>query len=366
LKPSGIRKFFELARSMTNPIDLSIGQPEFDVPAPIQDATIHAIREGKNGYTVTQGIEPLRERLMQRHADRFGAGEVADEEVMVTSGVSGGLTIAFLAVLDPGDEILIPDPYFPLYPQLVTMLGARAVAYDTYPDFTIDTGKILPLVTERTRAILVNSPSNPTGHAMSEGEARALAEFADERGLLIISDEIYEDFVFEGRHVSPREFSRNCIVLSGASKSMGVTGWRIGWMLGRRDLIERCYVAQQFTFVCAPAPAQWGALAGLDQDLTWIREAYRKKRDIIHAGLHEMYPMQRSGGSIYAFPHIPRGTTLDRFMDACIQRQLLVVPGTACSERDTHFRISFAAENDKLDMAVDLLNDIALRSDTDS
>ncbi len=348
---------------MTNPIDLSIGQPEFDVPEPIKTGALDAIRAGRNGYTVTQGIEPLRERLLQRYADRFGAEEISDEAIMVTSGVSGGLTVAFLAVLDPGDEILIPDPYFPLYPQLATLLGARPVAYDTYPDFCLDVEKLAELVTDRTRAILVNSPSNPTGHAMSEAEARAVSKFADERGLLIISDEIYEDFVYEGGHVSPREFTRNCIVLSGASKNMGMPGWRVGWMLGRRDLIERCHVVQQFTFVCAPAPAQWAALEGLDYDFTAIRDSYRAKRDLIYSGLHEQYPMQRSGGSIYAFPHLPAGATIGRFMDACIERQLLLVPGTACSAKASHFRLSFAAENDTLDSAIDLLNDIALRGD---
>ncbi len=359
MKPSGIRKFFELGRSMANPIDLSIGQPEFPVPDAIKRAAIEAIDTDKNGYTVTQGIEPLREALKERYATRFGAAEVADEEVMVTSGVSGALSIAFLALLDPGEEILIPDPYFVIYPQLATMLGAKPVPYPIYPDFKIDADRIRELITDRTRAILVNSPSNPTGHVMSEDEARALAKLADDTGILLISDEIYEDFVFDQAHYSPRQFTKNCLVMGGASKSMGIPGWRVGWMIGQREFIEQCFTLQQFSYVCAPAPAQWAALAGLDMDFTPYLDSYRNKRDKIYSGLHELYSMPRPGGSFFVFPKLPEGVQLGTFMDACIAQQLLVVPGSACSERATHFRISYAATDEKLDAAIHLLNNIA-------
>lgn len=357
IRPSGIRKFFELGLSMPDPIDLSIGQAHFDVPDAIKKAAQKAIDEGKNRYTVTQGIPQLREALKARYTQRFK--DISDEDVMVTCGVSGGLMLSFMALLNPGDEILVPDPYFIMYRHLATMVGAKSVTYDIYPDFKLSAQRIRERITERTRLIIVNSPSNPTGHAMSEAEARELAKLADETGVPLISDEIYEDFLFEGRHVSPREFTRNCIVVSGASKSLGMPGWRIGWMLAPRDLSERMYTLQQFSFVCAPAPLQWAALAGMEQDFTPRRDEYRAKRDLVYNGIRENYPTVKPGGAFYMFPQLPQGLDPAKFLERCIERQLLVVPGAACSERNTHFRLCFASTDEKLKRAVDILNDIA-------
>lgn len=357
IKPSGIRKLFELGLSMKNPIDLSIGQAHFDVPEVSKTAAIRAIQEGKNRYTVTQGIPQMREALKARYAKRFA--DVSDCETMVTLGVSGGLMLTYLALLNPGDEVLIPDPYFIMYRHLATMVGAKAVTYDTYPDFRQLAERIAPRITPRTRLILVNSPSNPTGAAMTEAEARAVAKLADERGIGLVSDEIYEDFIYDGRHVSPREFTRNCIVLSGASKSLGMPGWRLGWLLAPRDLCERMYTLQQFSFVCAPAPLQHGALAGLDFDFSAYREEYRRKRDLMVEGLKERFRVVKPGGAFYLFSGLPEGMNVEKFIEACTARELLVVPGNACSERATHFRLCYASTDDKLKRAVDILNDIA-------
>lgn len=357
LQPSGIRKFFELGQSMKNPIDLSIGQPDFDVPDLVKDAAVNAIRSGKNRYTVTQGIEPLRKALKERYAKRFKG--VEEEDVIVTAGVGGALLLSFFALLNPGDEVLIPDPYFVMYRHLASLVGARAVTFDTYPDFRVTAARIAPFITSKTRAIVINSPSNPTGATLSEQDAREIAALAEKHGLVIISDEIYEEFIYEGRHVSCREFTGNCIVLSGASKSMGMPGWRMGWMLGPREFIERCYIVQQFTFVCAPSMAQHGVLAGLNADFTRHLSDYRRKREIVCAGLSKKYAMQKPGGAFYAFPRLPDGVKSDEFIKACIARELLVVPGGACSTRDTHVRISYAAPDEKLVKAVSILNELA-------
>ena len=357
IKASGIRKFFELGLSMKNPIDLSIGQAHFDVPDDVKAAAISAINDGKNRYTVTQGIPELREKLKDRYAKRFG--NVDDCEVMVTSGVSGALMLSFLALLDPGDEILIPDPYFVMYRHLATMVGAKVNTYDIYPDFKPSAAAIRERITPKTRLIIVNSPSNPTGYAMTEAEARELAKLADETGIPLISDEIYEDFIYTERHVSPREFSKNVIVMSGASKSMGMPGWRMGWLIGPRELVERMYSLQQFSFVCAPAPLQWAAMKGLDQDFSAHREEYRGKRDLVFDGLKDSYRIVKPGGAFYMFPYLPEGVDAERFMEACIKRELLVVPGGACSDKSTNFRLCFASTDDKLRKAVDMLNDIA-------
>jgi aspartate aminotransferase/aminotransferase len=357
IKPSGIRKFFELGLSMTDPIDLSIGQAHFDVPAAVKAAASKAIGEGRNRYTVTQGIPQLREALLQRYAQRFG--DVSELDMMVTSGVSGGLMLSFLALLNPGDEILIPDPYFVMYRHLATMVGAKAVTYNTYPDFRCNAETIRAGITDRTRLIIVNSPSNPTGVALNETEAKALARLADDTGVPLISDEIYEDFIYTGRHVSPREYTKNCIVLSGASKSMGMPGWRIGWLLAPKALTERLYTLQQFSFVCAPAPLQWAALEGLKQDFSARRQEYLAKRDLVYEGIRERYRTVKADGAFYMSPYLPAGADTERFMKACIDRQLLVVPGSACSDKVGNFRLSFAATDEKLKRAVDILNDAA-------
>lgn len=357
IEASGIRKFFELGLSMKNPIDLSIGQAHFDVPEISKQAAIDAIHDGRNRYTVTQGIPELREAIRERYADRFG--NVDDDEVMVTCGVSGGLMLTFLALLNPGDEILIPDPYFVMYRHLAAMVGAKAVTYDTYPDFKVDSEKIRAAITPRTRLILTNSPSNPTGHAMSEQEARDVAKVADEHNIAVLSDEIYEEFIYEPRHVSPREFTQNCIVLSGASKHLGMPGWRMGWALAPKALADQMFVLQQFSFVCAPAPLQHGVLAGFGQDFSAHREEYRAKRDLVVEGLKDQFGVTPAGGAFYMFPRLPEGVDLGAFINACIERELLVVPGSACSDRATNFRICFAAEDEKLKCGIDILNEIA-------
>lgn len=357
IRPSGIRKFFELGLSMKNPIDLSIGQPHFDTPEIVKKAASRAIAEGRNRYTVTQGIPELRDALKARYARRFG--DIGGEEITVTGGVSGGLMLSFLALLNPGDEILIPDPYFIMYRHLATMVSATAVTFDTYPDFRGTAERVKARITPRTRLIVVNSPSNPTGALMTEAEARDLAKLSDETGIPLVSDEIYEDFIYTGRHVSPREFTRNCIVLGGAGKSLGMTGWRMGWMLAPRELSEKIYTLQQFSFVCAPAPLQWGTLAGLDQDFSAHRQDYRNKRDLVYEGIRAKYQCVKPDGSFYMFPLLPAGAQMDQFIEACIKRELLVVPGSACSERATHFRLCFAASDDKLRRAVVILNEIA-------
>ena len=357
LKPSGIRKFFELGLSMKDPIDLSIGQADFDVPAEIKAAAIEAIESGHNLYTVTQGIPELRNALRERLGRRFGDTE--GEEILVTGGVSGGLLLSFMALLNPGDEVLVPDPYFVMYRHLAVMVGATSRTYDTYPDFRVNAERIRERITDKTRIIVINSPSNPTGNALTEQEARDIASLAEDTGIPLISDEIYEEFIYDDRHVSPREFTRNCIVLSGASKSMGVPGWRIGWMLAPQALSERMYMLQQFSYVCAPAPFQHAVCKGLSVDFEAHRNDYRVKRDLIFEGLRERFGCVRPGGAFYIFPQLPEGVKLEAFMERCIERELLVVPGSACSERATNFRLCYATSNEKLERAIEMLNEIA-------
>src|SRR3954470_20768838 len=193
---SGIRKVFDLAARMKDPINLSIGLPDFDVPEPVKAAAIESIRAGQNRYTQTQGIAPLRERLRKELTEEVGR-DVG--EVLITSGVSGGLLLAIMATIDPGDEAIFLDPYFVMYKHLLTMAGGKAVAVDSYPDFRFPADRVERAITPKTKLLILNSPSNPTGVVMSEAEVHAAIELARKHDLLIVSDEIYEPFLYESK-----------------------------------------------------------------------------------------------------------------------------------------------------------------------
>jgi len=354
---SGIRKVFDLAGSMTNPINFSIGQPDFAVPEPIQQAAIDAIRSGRNGYTVTQGIAPLRDKLAAQLDATYGH---ADRELLITSGTSGGLVLAMLALVNPGDEVIVFDPYFVMYPSLVGLVGGVCVLVDTYPDFQIPLERVAERITPRTKAILLNSPANPTGVVASPELVRGLALLAAERQVVLISDEIYQSFCYDEQAVSPATYNDQSLVIDGFSKTYGLTGWRLGFAHGPGEIIQQMTKIQQYTFVCAPQPAQWAGVAALDVDMTGHVDDYRRKRDLVVAGLGEHYELTCPGGAFYVFPKAPWGTASE-FVAEAIRNEVLVIPGSIFSARDTHFRISYAAADDVLKRGIDVLRRLAER-----
>jgi aspartate aminotransferase/aminotransferase len=355
---SGIRKVFDLAAKMKNPINLSIGQPDFDVPAAVQDAAVEAIRGRKNGYSPTQGIGPLREALLSEVKREFGH---SDRDLFVTSGTSGGLVLAMLAIANPGDEVIVFDPYFVMYPSLVKLSGAVMRVIDTYPNFTIDVDKVRAAITPKTKAILFNSPANPTGAVIDEATIRDLAALAAEKNVALVSDEIYRAFQYDGPFVSPAKYNPATIVIDGFSKGYAMTGWRLGFAHGPQSVIQEMAKLQQYTFVCAPQPFQWAGLAALNVDMTTHIDAYRKKRDRLASGLRAAgYELAQPGGAFYAFPKAPWGTATE-FVAAAIERELLVIPGGIFSGRDTHFRISYAAPDEVIDRGLAVLAELAKR-----
>lgn len=354
---SGIRKVFDLAAKMKSPINLSIGQPDFDVPQPIKQAAIDAINSGKNGYSQTQGIGPLREKLLAQTKAEFGH---ADRDLFITSGTSGGLVLAMLALANPGDEVIVFDPFFVMYPSLVKLTGAVLKPIDTYPDFKIDVNKVRDAITPRTKAILFNSPANPTGVLASSDEVRDLAKLAAEKNVALVSDEIYKAFVYDEAFVSPAKFNPQTIVIDGFSKGYGMTGWRLGYAHGPAEVIQAMAKLQQYTFVCAPQPFQWGGVAALDVDMTQHIDDYRKKRDRLVAGLGDLFELATPGGAFYAFPKTPWGTGTE-FVAKAIERELLIIPGNIFSARDSHFRISYAAPDAVIDRGIEVLRGLAKR-----
>lgn len=352
---SGIRRIFDLAAKWENPINLSIGQPDFDVPGAVQEATIEAIRGGKNGYSPTQGIAPLREALKAEVAEKYPH---PDRDLFVSSGTSGGLVLSMLSMINPGDEVIFLDPYFVMYPALVQLCGGVPVAVDSYPDFRLDRDKIADAITSKTKMILINSPANPTGVTAGEAELKAVAELAAENEIALVSDEIYSRFLYDAPFSSPAEFNDQTIVIDGFSKSHAMTGWRVGYVHGPSEIIRTMLKVQQYSFVCAPQPAQWGALRAMEVNLDGHVEDYRRKRDLIYEGLRDCYELTQPSGAFYLFPQAPGGRG-SAFVETAIENGLLVIPGNIFSARDTHFRISFAASDETLKQGIDVLRRLA-------
>jgi aspartate aminotransferase/aminotransferase len=352
---SGIRKVFDLAASMTDPINLSIGQPDFPVPTEVQEAAVRAIHENKNGYSPTQGIPALLDKLQRRINAQYDGGV---RQVFVTSGTSGGLVLAMQALVNPGDEVIMFDPYFVMYKSLVGLAGGVSIVIDTYPDFRIDLDKVASAITKRTKAILFNSPGNPTGVVAGEAEIRGLAQLAAERNIALVSDEIYSHFAYDEPFVSPAKFNPQTIVIDGFSKSHAMTGWRVGYVHGPAEVMSQLIKLQQYTFVCAPQPAQWACVTALDVDMQPHIDAYRRKRDLIVSGLADYYEVARPGGAFYVFPKVPWGTG-EQFVHKAIENKLLIIPGKIFSEHDTHFRISYAASDDTIQRGVEVLRTLA-------
>jgi len=357
IEVSGIRKVFDLARSLNNPVDLSIGMPHFDMPEEAKRAAVAALERGDNVYTVTQGIPELRAKIQADVRQRFPQ---PDRDILITSGTSGGLVLALLSTIDPGDEVIVLDPYFVMYPHFITVAGGVSVVVDSYPDFRIDVNKVEAAVTPRTKAIIVNSPANPTGAVHDRRTLEDLARLAQRRGVLLISDEVYRAFCYDGPFASAAEFNDDVVVLDGFSKSYAMTGWRLGYCHGPKRLIEEMTKLQQFTFVCAPSVAQHAGVAAWEVDMSAVVADHRRRRDRLYDGLKDRYEIVKPGGAFYMFPKVPAGTGQE-FVAEAIRNNLLCIPGGAFSRRDTHFRLSFAAGDEMLDRGIDILNHLAKR-----
>ena len=363
IEASGIRKIFDLAATIKDAINLSIGQPDFDVPDAIKDSCIDAIRGGFNRYPPSAGFPELR-ALVLDHCEQLHG--VRPQNSIITSGTSGGLTLALLALINPGDEVLVPDPYFVSYKHLTAMCGGTAVYYDTYPDFGFDAARLEKLITPRTKVILAMSPANPTGVCLSHKQKTDLADLARAKNLIIISDEIYELFAYGNADGSPNKslgayYPEGTLAVGGLSKTLAMTGWRVGWVTGPHELVESLIKLQQFTFVCAPSAAQKAALGAFKIDLSEKVAHYRRKRDFLVTGLRKAgYEVVEPGGAFYLFPKVPaKFSSGQQYVEEAIKRRLLLVPGNVFSNRDTHFRISYAASDTILAEGLKVMQEMA-------
>lgn len=355
IKPSGVRRIFDLARQMKDPINLSIGEPDFDVPEPLKEEGIEWIKKGFNKYTPTQGIPELREKIAL-HLKKKG---VHFEEVMVTAGVTGGLLLASIALINPGDEVIIPDPFFVMYEYQVLLMGGVPVFVDTYPDFRLREEAFINKLSKKTKFIIINSPNNPAGAIYPKEDLVAVVRIARERDLLILSDDIYDNFVFdEPACPSVGQLYEKTLTFGGFSKGWAMTGWRLGYVAGPKEILQQMITLQQYTFSSVSSFAQKAAIRALDFNVEGHVKRYKSKRDLIYEGLREKFNVQKPQGAFYIFPEVPGGDG-EAFVEKAIQNNVFIVPGSVFSKRNTHVRISFAASEETLLRGIEVLNRIS-------
>ncbi|GHT13116.1 aminotransferase [Planctomycetales bacterium] len=352
---SGIRRVFDLAAKLTNPINLSIGQPDFDVPDIAKTAMVDAVNSAKGGYTPTQGLAALRETLQKRIDKQYGH---QDRSLFIASGTSGALALALLVAVDPGDEVIFFDPYFVMYDALVRMTGGVPVPVSTYPHFQYDIQKLADAITPKTKVIILNSPSNPSGKVAAREEVKAIAEIAAKNDILLISDEIYRTFCYQ-EFASPAEYNPQTLVMDGFSKSHGMPGWRVGFVHGPKEFIEQMLKFQQYTFVCSPHVGQLGALAAIDADMSPQIASYKKRRDMIYEALKDDYEINKPEGAFYMFPKSPWGTATEFVEKAITEYSMLIIPGNVFSTQDTHFRISYSATEATIERGIEAFRKLA-------
>ena len=353
---SGIREVFNLAGELKDPINLSIGQVDYPLPRPVRESLIESIERGDTNYALTQGITPLREGLRRQVQEKY---QDSGRDLFISSGTSGGLTLSVFSLIDPGDEVIIFDPWFVMYDSLPQLCGGVPVKVSIYPDFRLDLDKVRDAVTARTKMIIVNCPANPTGVSFNRDEIRQLAELAAEKDICLVSDEIYSKFVYDGEHVSPAEYNPETIVVDGFSKSHAMTGLRLGFVHGPAPIIAEMIKLQQFTFVCAPHPVQWAGVTALDTPIDHYVDEYRKKRDYVADELSKYYEFVKPNGSFYFFPRLPAGVSGRDFLCRAIEHNTLLIPGNVFSDQDTHFRIAYAVSDEKLQQGIEVLRKIA-------
>lgn len=366
IPPSGIRRFFDIAATMEDVISLGIGEPDFDTPEPIVQAGIEALERGETHYTSNSGLIELR-RAIATHVEKlYGQTYNPVSEILITVGVSEALFLAMSALLDPGDEIIIPDPSFVSYQPTAKLIGAVPVSVPTTAeqDFDITTEAIEAAVTERTKAILVPSPNNPTGTVMSRERLNEVAAIVKQHDLVVISDEIYDRLVYgDVEHTCfsslPGMYQRT-IVLQGFSKAYAMTGWRIGHLLGPAELVGEMRKIHQYLIMSAPTPSQWAAIKALEIGEPFVQEMraeYDRRRQLIIEGLNTMgLNCTQAEGAFYAFPCI-ESTGLDDedFAEHLLQEEhVAVVPGRVFGECGVgHVRMSYATAYEEIEEALE-------------
>ena len=364
IKPSGIRKFFDIVSEMKDAISLGVGEPDFDTPWHVRDEGIYSLEKGRTFYTSNAGLMELKEEISNYLDRRCGVQYNPKNEIIVTVGGSEGIDIAMRAMLDPGDEVLIPQPSYVSYEPCCLLAGGKPVIIELKAEneFRLTKQELLDAITDKTKLLVLPFPNNPTGAIMEKEDLEAIAEVIIEKDIFVLSDEIYSELSYKGDHVSITSLpgmQERTILINGFSKAYAMTGWRLGYACGPKEIIEQMLKIHQFAIMCAPTTSQYAAVEAMrngDEDVAQMREAYNQRRRYLMHAFREMgLECFEPYGAFYVFPCIKEfGMTSEEFATRFLEEEkVAVVPGTAFGDCGEGFlRISYAYSLDNLKIAL--------------
>lgn len=367
IQPSGIRKFFDIVNEMEDAISLGVGEPDFDTPWHIREEGIYSLEKGRTIYTSNAGLTELREEICSYIHRRFHVSYDPKTEVMVTVGGSEAIDVALRAMLDPGDEVLVPQPSYVSYVPCVTLADGIAVTIELQEkdEFKLTRQQLLDSITDKTKVLIMPFPNNPTGSIMTYEDLKDIVDVIIEHDLYVISDEIYSELTYGSDHVSIASFPgmrERTILINGFSKSFAMTGWRLGFATGPSVILKQMIKIHQFAIMCAPTTSQYAAIEALKNgasDVETMRESYNERRRYLLKALRDMgFDCFEPFGAFYVFPSIKKfGMTSDEFANRLLQEEkLAVVPGTAFGDSGEGFlRISYAYSIEELKIALERL-----------
>lgn len=368
IKPSGIRKFFDIVSEMEDAISLGVGEPDFDTPWHIRDEGIYSLEKGRTFYTSNAGLKELKVEITKYIKRTQGISYDADHEVIVTVGGSEAIDIALRAMVDPGDEVLIPQPSYVSYEPCAILAGAKPVIIELKEEneFRLTAQELRDAITDKTKILILPFPNNPTGAIMEKEDLEAIAEIVREKDIFVISDEIYAELTYKEKHVSIASLpgmQERTVLINGFSKAYAMTGWRLGYACAPKEIMEQMLKIHQFAIMCAPTTSQYAAVEALrngDEDVAMMRESYNQRRRFLMHAFKEMgLECFEPYGAFYVFPSIKEfGMTSDEFANRLLQEEkVAVVPGTAFGDCGEGFlRISYAYSIDSLKIALDKIN----------
>ena len=373
IPPSGIRKFFDIVSEMKDAISLGVGEPDFDTPWHIREEGIFSLEKGQTFYTSNAGLKELKVEICNYLERRFNVSYDYKDECMVTVGGSEAIDIALRAMLDPGDEVLIPQPSYVSYPPCTILAGGVPVSIqlEEKDQFRLTKEKLLAAITPKTKVLILPFPNNPTGSIMEEEDLKAIAEVIEEHDLYVISDEIYSELTYTGNHVTIASIPgmrERTVLINGFSKSYAMTGWRLGYACAPKVILQQMLKIHQFAIMCAPTTSQYAAVEALrngDEDVAEMREAYDERRKYLVKAFNEIgMDCYEPQGAFYVFPCIKRfGMSSDEFALKLLEEEkVAVVPGTAFGDcGEGYLRVSYAYSLKNLQRAMERIERFAKR-----
>ncbi|WP_026558975.1 aminotransferase [Bacillus sp. J37] len=364
LKPSGIRKFFDLASSMEGVISLGVGEPDFVTPWNVREASILSLEQGYTSYTANAGLLELRNEISYYLKEKTDITYSAKEEILVTVGASQALDIALRAIVNPGDEVIVIEPSFVAYSSLVSLAGGVPVSVQTSGEmeFKLQPSDLEKAITEKTKAIILCSPSNPTGTVLNKEDLEKIASIIEKHDLLVISDEIYAELTYDEAYtsfVSIEGMAERTILVSGFSKGFAMTGWRLGYVAANQEFLSAMLKIHQYAMMCAPTMAQYAAVEAIKngkEDVMHMKKSYRQRRNLFVSALNEMgLSCHVPGGAFYAFPSIQKtNLSSEEFAEELLmEEKVAVVPGSVFGESgEGYIRCSYASSLEQLQEAL--------------